>query len=57
MFLEHWLSLLLRLATNSMSVIHRHDLLHKTWLRLHNIARERHHLLRNWSREAVARLL
>jgi hypothetical protein len=57
MFLEHWLSLLLRLATDSMDIIHRHGLLHQTWLRLHKIAREWHHLLRKRSREPVARLL
>jgi hypothetical protein len=54
-FLEHWLRLLL-LATHSLNIIHRHRLLHETWLRLYKIAGERHHLLRKMSRE-VARLL
>lgn len=54
-FLEQWLRLLL-LATHSLNIIHGHRLLHETWLRLHKIARERHHLLREMSRE-VARLL
>lgn len=56
MFLEHWLRLLVLLATHSLNIIQRHRLLHETWLRLHKIARERHHLLRKMGRE-VAMLL
>lgn len=48
--LEQWLRLLL-LAINSLNIAHGHILLHETWLRLHKIARVRHHLLRKTSRE------
>lgn len=53
MFLIHRLLL----ATNSLEIVHRHSLRHKTRLWLHKIAREWHHLRRKRSCEIVARLL